>query len=162
MSDKMNFFDGDISKADITNALSRILVLLIAIVAAAYIFSLFQDSSTELDLKMNPYYLIAQNENLSQATRADAMNKITELSKSQAAASFGKRLFQTLMMLFALTVTSSLIAFGYTKIKWTSTNTQQSGFQQSINLLEAKIKASITIFTTVFIAGSLILIALSI
>lgn len=157
-----NLFDGDITKSDLLNAASRISIIIISIMAAAYLYSIYLDNSTELDLKMNPHYLIAENKDMPISDRLEAMQELSKMTPGQITASFAMRLSQTLMMLFALTVSSSLIAYGFSRINWTSKIRRSSAVDCAKHGdSTVRIKALTAIFATVFISGSLILMALS-
>lgn len=157
-----DLLDGDITKSDLLNAIPRISIIIISIMAAAYFYSIYLDNSTELDLKMNPHYLIAENKDMPIADRLEAMDELSKMTSGQITASFAMRLSQTLIMLFVLSISSSLIAFGYSKIQWTLQVKHSSDLECRIHGdMKDRMKALTTIFATVFISGSLILMALS-
>lgn len=162
-----DLLDGDITKSDLLNAASRISIIIISIMAAAYFYSIYLDNSTELDLKMNPHYLIAENKDMPIADRLEAMDELSKMTPGQITASFAMRLSQTLMMLFVLSISSSLIAYGFSRIKWSSVSFTKSDSIGHIAIANPhgnstdRMRALVVIFATVFISGSLILMALS-
>lgn len=156
----LNFFDGEISKSDIGNALTRIIVIVVSLLIVMFVLSLFQSNSASIDAKMNPLYKILQDNSISDSAKALAMDKLTLLNAQKSATSFWQILMHTTIMLFFFTLVSSLCAFAFTKWRWSNdTRLDSPGLKEYADIQKEKLTVLRTIFATVFVAGAIIYLA---
>lgn len=157
MKSFMNFFDGDISKKDIQNALSRFAVLLIAIVCSVLVLDYFQDDTVLIDMAMNPLYSIAQDTALSDKARAEAMDKLSILASERQATAFWQTILHSTILMFFWIVVATISTYAFTKLKWTQE--LENGLIGREVYQKQKMNALMIIFGVVFITGSIIYLA---
>jgi len=157
MKKLMNFFDGDISKKDIQNALSRFTVLLTAIVCSVLVLDYFQSDTAVIDLTMNPLYSIAQDTTLHDTARAEAMDKLTVLASQRQATTFWQTILHSTILMFFWIIVASISTYAFTKLKWTED--LEHGLIGREDYQKQKMNALMTIFGVVFITGSIIYLA---
>lgn len=157
MKSIMNFFDGHISKKDIQNALSRFTVLFVAIICSFLVLDYFQDDTVLIDMQMNPLYSVAQDTSLSDKARAEAMDKLSILASERQATAFWQTILHSTILMFFWIVVASISTYAFTKLKWTED--LESGLIGREVYQNQKMNVVKTIFTVVFITGSIIYLA---
>lgn len=160
MKNIIDFFDGNISKADITSALSRFTILLIAIVCSVLILQSLQGDTKTLDMAMNPLYQIVQDTNITDSARAVALDKLTTLSSERQATSFWQTILHSAILMFFWLIVAAVSGYAFTKWKWTNDyRLDAPGLKEYADIQKEKISFLKALFATVFIAGAIIYLA---
>lgn len=150
-----------------TNDVYRILALLGSLALVIFILQPFRAENTALELQLNPLYSTVTDSTVSHEIRAVAIDKLTKLEIQKTATSYWQKIFQSVIMIFVFTVASGIVAYSFSRIKWTKNEHQYEPAQAAIfkelpgEVIASKIISIVIIFATVLISGSLIFIAQS-
>lgn len=162
----MDFFNKLFDDEFTWNDVYRILALFGALALVILILQPFRAENAAIELRLNPLYSTVMDSTVSHEARSIAVDKLTSLEIQKRATNYWQTILETCITLFVLTIVASVIAYGFTKWKWSTPfkSLYENGMQETEpkEIVEAKIYSVVGIFIAVLLSGSLFIIAKSI